>query len=34
MKNGIQLVERIDFLLKLKKQTRNEFCKSIKNLFL
>ena len=29
MKNGIQLVERIDFLLKLKKQTRNEFCKSI-----
>ena len=29
MKNGIQLVERIDFLLKLKKQTRKEFCKSI-----
>lgn len=29
MKNGIQLVERINFLLKLKKQTRNEFCKSI-----
>ena len=29
MKNGTQLVETIDFLLKIKKQSRNDFCKSI-----
>lgn len=29
MKNGIQLVETIDFLLKIKKQSRRDFCKSI-----